>query len=258
MVKTRTASKQSWNLESFLDSLILELDKAQDTLSVKGINRKLTYTVKDVALDLNVFPEYQKHGIRFTTAKPGETGASRLSLQLGSISDRQIHETTKQPLSADDVAIETLDEIDEDTKASLRKMGVTSADDLERMRERNVDIEEVVAEKAESPQKVNYNKLAGIINKARRRRLSPSLSRISMQRALDGHELLTVQGQNLVVSQGFPAFPAAYWNDREVRIVAADHEHITLDMEPNQCASGAHQLHLVLDPYAVMSLEVRT
>ena len=49
-----------WNLESFLNSLIFELDKAQDTLSVKGLNRKLTYTVKDVALDLQIFPEYDQ------------------------------------------------------------------------------------------------------------------------------------------------------------------------------------------------------
>ena len=47
-----------WNLESFLDSLILELDKAQDTLSLKGVTRKLTYSVLNVALDLQIFPQY--------------------------------------------------------------------------------------------------------------------------------------------------------------------------------------------------------
>ncbi len=43
-----SSNNRSWNLETFLDSLIFELDKAQDTLSVKGMNRKLTYTVKDM------------------------------------------------------------------------------------------------------------------------------------------------------------------------------------------------------------------
>jgi len=75
-------SNQQWNLESFVDSFILELDKAQDTLAVKGVTRKLTYTVKDVALDLQIFPIYEGGKIRFVTAQPGEAGSSRLSLQL--------------------------------------------------------------------------------------------------------------------------------------------------------------------------------
>ncbi|MGI9284452.1 MAG: hypothetical protein ACR2P1_03635, partial [Pseudomonadales bacterium] len=78
---------KSWNMESFLDSLIFELDKAQDTLSVKGLNRKLTYMVQDMNLQLQLFPEFDGETVRFTTAKPGETGASKVSFQLGSIRD---------------------------------------------------------------------------------------------------------------------------------------------------------------------------
>ena len=49
-----TGRAETWKLESFLDSLIVELDRAQDTLSVKGVTRRLTYTVRDVAVDLFV------------------------------------------------------------------------------------------------------------------------------------------------------------------------------------------------------------
>ena len=69
-------SSPAWKLNSFLDSLILELDRAQDTLAVKGINRPLTYTVKDVSLELQLFPNFDGRELRFTTAAPGETGAA--------------------------------------------------------------------------------------------------------------------------------------------------------------------------------------
>jgi hypothetical protein len=48
------AENRPWNLETFLDSLIYELDRAQDTLALKGVNRPLTYTVKDMALELQL------------------------------------------------------------------------------------------------------------------------------------------------------------------------------------------------------------
>src|SRR5687767_12013308 len=96
-------ANHAWNLEAFLDSLIVELDKAQDTLSYKGITRRLTYTVKDVGLDLHIFPEFDGKKVRFVTAQPGDAGASKISIQLGSITDRQIKEAAKEPPTRDDI-----------------------------------------------------------------------------------------------------------------------------------------------------------
>ena len=67
----RTTNK-SWSLENFLDSLIIELDRARETLAIKGVNKKMTYAVKDVGLDLQLFPEYNGKEVMFTTAQPGE------------------------------------------------------------------------------------------------------------------------------------------------------------------------------------------
>src|SRR5689334_17743672 len=52
------ADNIAWQLEDFVDSLVVELDKTRETLAVKAINKPLTYTVKEVALDLNIFPSY--------------------------------------------------------------------------------------------------------------------------------------------------------------------------------------------------------
>ena len=35
-------ARKGWTLKSFLDSLTLELDRAQETLAVKGLTRRLT------------------------------------------------------------------------------------------------------------------------------------------------------------------------------------------------------------------------
>ena len=62
---------RAWQLEDFVDSLVVDLDKTRETLAVKAINKPLSYTVKEVALDLNIFPSLRR--------RPGEVrdGAAR-------------------------------------------------------------------------------------------------------------------------------------------------------------------------------------
>src|SRR5579872_4850920 len=51
-------ANSAWQLEDFVDCLVVELDKTRETLAVKAINKPLSYSVKEVALDLNIFPSY--------------------------------------------------------------------------------------------------------------------------------------------------------------------------------------------------------
>src|SRR5688572_32744552 len=100
----------SWNLEAFVDSLIVELDSVQNRLAVKGLTRPLTYMVKDVDVDLQVFPDYDGRRVKFRTARAGEPGASKISLQLGSISDRQIREATRGPVTTEELSLDSIEE----------------------------------------------------------------------------------------------------------------------------------------------------
>src|SRR5215204_4497092 len=119
----------AWALEDFVDSLVVELDKTRETLAVKAINKPLSYTVKEVALDLNIFPSYDGDQVSFVTAQPGQEGASKVTIQLGSITDQQVRATSKVPTARNDVAIDDID-VDKATKRKLRKLGVNSVDDL--------------------------------------------------------------------------------------------------------------------------------
>ena len=245
------AGQRTWSLNSFLDSLILELDKAQDTLAVKGINRRLTYTVENLALELQLFPEFDGGEIRFTTARPGETGAAKVSFSLGSITDRQIKEVTNEPLTADDVAITEVEGLDDDTKAQLRRIGVTSTKDLERMQRKNVDLAKV------SENKVDYAKLANVINRAKRRVNAPAVAGASLSAGAGGTPVLAIQGRNLATERAAGDFPVAFLNGERVPVLSASGAELRLGVRPEQLRAPRNELRVLLDPFAVMTMELR-
>ncbi len=238
----------SWKLNSFLDSLILELDRAQDTLALKGINRRLTYTVRDLDLELHLFPDFDGRELRFSTAGPGETGAAKIAFQLGSITDRQIRETTREPPSRDDVAIDVVDDIDEETRSELQKIGVTTVNDIERMERSNVDIKRAGGN-------VNYGKLAGILNRTKRRLNAPSIAKAVLVND-DATRMLSLAGSNLATAASVGEFPIATLNNVPVPIVEADARQLRIALPPGLLREGANQLRVALDPYAVITLDV--
>lgn len=241
-------ANQAWNLEAFLDSLIVELDRARDTLAVKGVTRPLTYSVQDLDLELQIFPQYDGDQVRFVTAQPGETGASGLKIQLGSITSRSIKETTREPTSKDDVEIEMLD-IDEEAKRELQKLGVKSAKDLERIEERNVDLEKV------TDKKLDYGSLAGVINKARRNEVPPTVKKASVTKSADG-PLLTVSGDNLAIARSLPGFPIAMIDGERVEVVSCSRGDVRLKVDPERLRGRSSRLEIALDPFAVVSMEL--
>ena len=85
----------AWQLEDFVDSLVVELDKTRETLAVKAINKPLSYTVKEVALDLNIFPTYDGDRCASSPRSRASRARRRSRIQLGSITDQQVRATTQ-------------------------------------------------------------------------------------------------------------------------------------------------------------------
>lgn len=250
------AVSNPWNLENFIDSLILELDKAQDTLAMKGLTRKMTYTVKDVGFDLHLFPTYENGKLKFQMAKPGDQGGSRISFQLGSITDRQIRESGNEPMSRNDISIDNLEGIDDEVKDSLLKVGVHSTRDLERMDQRNINVEKVVENKTQG-KKLDYENLANMINKAKRRKFAPQLSVAQGLTGAEGLDL-TLRGQNFMLpGNNDSRFPLALLNGQTVEVVKATHDTLQLKAPQHCLKPGANQLSIALDPYAVVNMEIK-
>jgi len=241
------ARNQTWNLESFLDSLIVELDKARDTLAVKGINKPLTYAVKDVNLEMQLFPSFDGKRVQFVTAEPGQSGASKIAIQLGSITDQQIRKTTRNPTTKDDLSIEVIEEIDEETKDDLRRIGVTSVNDLVEIERKNVDLGKV------SKKKLSYKNLAGLLQKARRGKFPPNIKSASFSLAQET-PLLKVEGENLALDKKYD--PVAVLNGQLVEILSSDRSNLSLKIDEKIIKENDNVLIMALDPFTIFKVKI--
>ena len=243
------AVNAGWHLEDIADSLVVELDKTRETLAVRAINKPLTYTVKDVALDLNVFPSYDGDQVSFVTAQPGQEGASKVTIQLNSITDQQVRATTKTPTATkDDVAIEEID-LAPETRSKLRKLGVSSVDDLNAIERKNVDLRRV------SGDGIDYSKLANQIRKSRRGETPPKISGVALSLDENARPCLIVRGHNLAVDPSFQ--PVAVINDRLAEVLSSSVDELRIGLDDQHPLKNANEVVMTFDPFAVVKVNVR-
>lgn len=257
------STNKSWDLRSFLDSMIFELDQARDTLAIKSINKPLTYTVKDLNLDLQLFPEYDGKQVKFVTAKPDQRGASRINISLGSITDRQVRETSKIPMAeSDDVTLDEVPDLDEETKESLKKIGVKSAQDVEELERKNVSLDTVagvktnVGELAEKLRKLRGLKSqAQALSQAQSQRAEqpPQVTRIGIRRQ-GAQGLITLSGHHLAILEDYPI--TATLNGRPIQVIAAHPHQLVLVAQQEDFTSGNNPLRVQLDAHAELTLNL--
>jgi hypothetical protein len=238
----------AWQLEDFVDSLVIELDKTRDTLAIKAINKPLSYTVKDLSLDLNIFPSYDGDQVRFVTAQPGQQGASKVTIQLGSITDQQVRATTKPPPAKNDIKIDEID-VDKATKKQLRKLGVNSVDDLEHIDRKNISL-------GTGPDStIDYRKLAAQIQKSRRNQNPPRVKAVSLSVDDDQAPCLLIEGENLAVDPAFP--PVVVINQRLAEVTASNGRTVQVRITDEFDLSESNEVILTFDPFAVARVNVK-
>jgi len=238
---------KAWNLEDFVDSLVVELDKTRETLAIKAINKPLTYTVKDLAMDVNIFPTYDGDQVKFVTAQPGQTGASKVTIQLGSITDQQVRATTKMTGKKNDVDLKDI-QVDKDTKKKLRRIGVTSVDDLKEIERKDVDI------KKATDGDIDYVTLANQIRKSKRNDFPPVVKSVSMS-VEEGVPFLHIKGHNLAINESFK--PVAVINDQLAEVMHHDAGEIKIKLDRQHQISNDNHLVLTMDPFAVVKLNIK-
>ena len=239
----------AWQLEDFVDSLVVELDKTRETLAVKAINKPLSYTVKEVALDLNIFPSYDGDQITFITAQPGQEGASKVSIQLGSITDQQVRATSKTPSAKGDVTIDEID-VDKATKKKLRKLGVNSVDDLQQIEQKNVDLKKV------SDNSIDYSTLAKQIQKSKRDQNPPRVRAVSLSVDEDQKPCLVIKGDNLAIDPVFN--PVAVINKTLAGVMSSSPKEVKIRLDSEHDLADNNEVILTFDPFAVMKVNVKT
>jgi hypothetical protein len=137
---SRTQSR-AFPVEEFLQALTAQLDRAQDALALKvsGTNRPLTWALRDLKLDLNVFVEVGDNGrVLLRSAGPNEAGASTLHLDLTTVT-RPMVEENSWSFQADDDDPRTLDDLqagaklDDDSRRKLDWLGVRTVSQLKQL-----------------------------------------------------------------------------------------------------------------------------
>jgi hypothetical protein len=238
----------AWQLEDFVDSLVVELDKTRETLAVKAINKPLSYTVKEVALDLNIFPSYDGDQVKFITAQPGEQGASKVTIQLGSITDQQVRATSKGPAAKGDINIDDIN-VDKTTKKQLRKLGVNSIDDLKQIERKNVDLKKV------SDSDLDYRTLANQIQKSKRDQNPPRVGAVSLSLDEDKTPYLLIKGENLAIDPGFS--PVAVVNKTLAGVMSSSPREVRIKITGEHDFADDNEVILTFDPFAVVKVNVK-
>lgn len=121
-------------VEDFINAITTQLDRVQDALRLKAVNRPLTYALKDIALDLQVFVEVDAQGnVRFRSSGANETGASTIRLGFTTITKPMIEENTVSLAMTKSPNLEDIGLVAED-KRRLEQLGVRNVAQLEELR----------------------------------------------------------------------------------------------------------------------------
>jgi hypothetical protein len=137
--------------------------------------------------------------------------------------------------------------IDQNTKKQLRKIGVQSVDDLQRVQKKNVDLKRV------ADTDIDYRSLANQIQKAQRNTAPPTVRSVSLSH--DDAPALLVRGKHLAVNPRFP--PVAVINDQLAEVLSYDDAHVRIALPPAHDFTTPTELVLTCDPFAVFKVHVK-
>lgn len=248
-MKDQDLKNKPWQLHKMANSLSHELDLTREILSVKGMTSPLTYAVQDISLDLSVYAVYDGSSVKFLTAKAGDSGASKLSIKLGSITDRQIRETTKEPLTSDDISIEEIETIEPETKKALSELGVRSAKDVEKYTRKQIKVN-----KPDSGEAIDFKKLAGLINKAQRNNRPPKVFTAQLGN-YEGRKFIAIYGENLLLNQEFTA--EAQLNQKPVKVLKGGPDQLVLELQNEVSINPNNKLTVKLDEDTAFTMSLK-
>jgi len=129
-----TAPGGGFAVEDFLEAITNQLDRTQDSLRLKSVNRPLTYAIRDFSMELKVFVELGSDGrVVFRPSAADDTGASVVNIGFTTVNRTMIDENT---VSLSAVRSPTLDELglDDQERRQLEKLGVRNAEQLDQLK----------------------------------------------------------------------------------------------------------------------------
>lgn len=184
---------QPQRIDEFVQSLVRQLDDVQDALALKiRAGRPLSWALKDVSLDLQVFVASKSDGtVTIRSAAPNEQGSSTLHLELTTIGREHLEENAWDPGSeSDGRSIRAFGEsvgLRKETVHRLERLGLRTVGQLHRAVESSS--EAWVSDRAEVPS----DDLRKVMRAARR----PDIRSVEVEPFHDGLPLVRLLGVHL-------------------------------------------------------------
>jgi hypothetical protein len=120
-------------VEDFITSITTQLDRVQDALRLKAVNRPLTYALKELHLELKVFVDMDAQGhVMLRAAGPNEAGASTLAMDFTTITKPMIEENTISLAATRSTPLDNLG-LKPEEQRRLERLGVTNLAQLDRL-----------------------------------------------------------------------------------------------------------------------------
>lgn len=136
-MSNKSQSAPTHVIGDFVEALIEQLDNVQDSLALKVLTgRPLTWAIKDISLDLQVFLGVSSKGdITIRNAQPNEQGHSTLHLSLSTITREMANENTYSFEADDDPRSLEAAGLDETQIKRLNRLGVRTVGQLKKVSE---------------------------------------------------------------------------------------------------------------------------
>lgn len=246
-------------IEDFLEAITAQLDKTQDSLRMKAVNRPLTFALKDFTIDLSVFVEMDLDGIvRLRPSGPNEAGASTIHIGFTTITRTMIEENTISMELAQSPGLEEAEFAPEES-LRLQRLGVRNTAQLDRLRAQ-LGEEGVARFSGIDPgrlrQALQMNR-GGVdfvdIGAGRRAEANPGGEAPAIVPIRPGQQRLRLRGSNL---NGGGRQPARLRLDgQQLPIRASSFSHIDLEL-PEERSPGPNHLEVELSDGAIQSFEL--
>ena len=212
-----TKENSEWQLSELIDAIAAEIDRAEDTLSLKSYARGLAFALKQLSLELTVNVRRRADGrILFQTVNPPEAGATVIRLDLAQMLQSQLEGVRKPLEHTSSRDLTTLPEITGDQILALRTIAIYSVDDLERYTQTAAMIAEVSRKTGISDARIRFWRGLPFINEAKPPSAPPG-STILLE---GGNFGATPDANALVLFQGQPA-KILEWSQSRLRVTIA-------------------------------------
>jgi peptide/nickel transport system substrate-binding protein len=224
-------SNTEWQLADMVDAIAAEIDHAEDTLALKSYARGMSFSLRQLSLDLQVAVRRDDNGqIKFRTADPNSTGTTIIKLDFAQLLKSQLgDDRRKLEQNIDRRPLDSIGLAPEEIRA-LNAISIYSIDDLHRYTQTAAMIGEV-------SRKTN-------INDARLRQVLglPYLDELKPDRGLPG-SIILLEGGNFGAVQ--PSQSSVYFQDVALPIVAWSNARIQVQIPPS--AKGNGMIFVVID-----------